>query len=469
MTRSLAPVAVFLLAKLVFFGALFLWWSEVQQDRALGEAIRAESQHLAALAGSGSESRAVLEASRERLARLVAQERAVAADRLDWLEPALLVGSVVVFTAVLAYGWWQLQRSRRAARRADEAMRSLQSLLAAAPFAFMAWNSRRGMILWSDAAERMFGLARADVLGQPLPAALRRLGELEECTRADAVTDPTAAGVAMDLHDGSGNSLHSHVSLSRLPLSGDGSSTVAAVVEDVTPRRLQEARRLDAVRSQRDALVREVHHRIKNHLQGVAGLLRQHLAGKPLLQPLLEVTTSQVLTIAAVHGLQGEVGDGELNLRMLLARIANSISGIMHAPIEMDGQCAALGELTVTEEEAVPVAMVLNEVMMNAVKHRAPIDGDATVRIGATRSGDDAVIEVSNPGFLPPRFNLALGVHVGTGLGLVKSLLPQRGAGLEIVERGHRVVSRLQLSAPYVLSPAPAAPAALPAAEPATA
>lgn len=461
MSRALAPLVVFLLAKLLFFGALYVWWSETREARALAAEVRAEGEHLGALVATHRDP--VVQTSRDRLQGLLAQGRSADNGAWDWLEPVLLLASVVLFTAVLALAWVQLQRARRVGRRADEAMRSLQSLLSAAPFAFMAWNSRRGMILWSDAAERMFGLARADVLGRPLPQALERLRALEECTRSDQHDGATPAGVAMDLQDIGGASLHAHVSISRLPTSGDGSDTVAAVIEDVTPRRLQEARRLDAVRAQRDALVREVHHRIKNHLQGVAGLLRQHLAGKPLLQPLLEVATAQVLTIAAVHGLQGEVGGGELNLRMLLARIASSISGIMHAPIEMIDQCDALGDLTVTEEEAVPVAMVLNEVLMNAVKHRAPIDGDATVRIAASRNGDDALIAVSNPGFLPPRFNLALGVHVGTGLGLVKSLLPQRGAGLEIVEDGHSVIARLQLSTPHVLSPPLAAPQESPA------
>ena len=57
--------------------------------------------------------------------------------------------------------------------------------------------------------------------------------------------------------------------------------------------------------------VREAHHRIKNHLQGVAGLLRQHLGDKPLLQPLLESGHgAEVPTIAAVHYLHGELEGG---------------------------------------------------------------------------------------------------------------------------------------------------------------
>ena len=455
MLRPIIPVVVFVLAKLLFFGALYTHWVAVERERSAAADIRAETEHLLAILGPQADAvePALVRASDARLKQLIQVARQDD-DRRNWVDPALLIASVVIFTAVLAMAWFDLQRSRRVARRSDEAMHSLQSLLSAAPFAFMAWNSRRGTILWSDAAERMFGIAREDVLGQPLPRALDRVLTLEACTRydADAPAGAIPAGVAMDLQDVNGTSLHASVSLSRLPISGDGSDTVAAVIEDVTPRVLQEARRLDAVRSQRDALVREVHHRIKNHLQGVAGLLRQHLAGKPLLQPLLDVATAQVLTIAAVHGLQGEVSSSALNLRMLIARIANSISGIMHAPIDIPGGGSVLGDLTVTEEEAVPVAMVLNEMIMNAVKHRALVGGDGMVRVDAEYRDGAAVIEVSNPGFLPPRFNLPLGVHVGTGLGLVKSLLPQRGAALEIVENGQRVVARLVLSTPHVLS-----------------
>ena len=48
-----------------------------------------------------------------------------------------------------------------------------------------------------------------------------------------------------------------------------------AVIEDISQRKLLEGERAASERRHRDALVREVHHRIKNHVQGVVGLLRQ--------------------------------------------------------------------------------------------------------------------------------------------------------------------------------------------------
>jgi two-component sensor histidine kinase len=50
---------------------------------------------------------------------------------------------------------------------------------------------------------------------------------------------------------------------------------VLLVASDVTEQRAAEQARFEAAISQREMLVKEVHHRIKNNLQGVAGLLQQ--------------------------------------------------------------------------------------------------------------------------------------------------------------------------------------------------
>jgi PAS domain S-box-containing protein len=360
----------------------------------------------------------------------------------------LLLAGILLVSLPLAKFAMDAWRGRRLVRSADQAVESLQALMSAAPLAFLAWNATQGVVLWSNAAERMFGLAREDVLGAALPDALAAVGALQE--RALSATEPLV-GVAVDLRDAEGNVLPTAVSISLLPTRGSAERTVAALIEDITPRRVQEARRLDAVRAQRDALVREVHHRIKNHLQGVAGLLRQHLSGKPLLQPLLEAASAQILTIAAVHGLQGELHGERLQLRALVTRIATSISGIMQVPIVLSESCVVLEQIEPIDEETVPIAMVLNELLMNAVKHRTWAGSDALVRVDAMREGEEFRIMVRNPGFLPPRFDLQRGIHVGTGLGLVKSLLPQRGAQMRIVEQDDGVVASLTLSPPDVV------------------
>ncbi|MBZ0309570.1 MAG: PAS domain S-box protein, partial [Anaerolineae bacterium] len=68
---------------------------------------------------------------------------------------------------------------------------------------------------------------------------------------------------------------------------------IFSFVRDITERRLKEQKRLQEVQTQRDTLVKEVHHRIKNHLQGVINLLRNHIQVKPELGEAMESAISQ--------------------------------------------------------------------------------------------------------------------------------------------------------------------------------
>ncbi|WP_377161791.1 histidine kinase dimerization/phosphoacceptor domain -containing protein [Roseateles sp. UC29_93] len=68
----------------------------------------------------------------------------------------------------------------------------------------------------------------------------------------------------------------------------------------MTQQRAQEAARLEAAIAQRELLVREVHHRIKNNLQGVAGLLQQIAARRPEVRTVINEAVGQVQAIAQV-------------------------------------------------------------------------------------------------------------------------------------------------------------------------
>jgi hypothetical protein len=100
------------------------------------------------------------------------------------------------------------------------------------------------------------------------------------------------------------------------------------------------------------------------------------------------------------------------------------------------------------ENEAVPLALVVNELGTNAIKHRTSRTDPITVRVGARPDGMEFAIE--NPGVLRPGFALA-DISAGvSGLGLVKALLPRRGARLSIDAGSGSVVTRLTLYPPAI-------------------
>ncbi|NLZ42157.1 MAG: sensor histidine kinase, partial [Comamonadaceae bacterium] len=221
-----------------------------------------------------------------------------------------------------------------------------------------------------------------------------------------------------------------------------GTPQLLLVASDVTGRRLAEQARLQAAIAQREVLVREVHHRIKNNLQGVAGLLRQNAERHPEVAATLTEAIGQVQAIAQVYGLQ--VGaQGPLGVAPLLEAIAQSVQRMFRCRIGVD---AAAARHLLPETEAIPVALTLNELLTNAIKHGA---GDE-VHCRLLADGERVTIRIASRARLPAGFDLAKVRGGVSGLGLVRALLPRRSAALDIRQMDDEVVAELALRAPSV-------------------
>ncbi|HSH29082.1 MAG TPA: hypothetical protein VK971_04165 [Thiohalobacter sp.] len=85
--------------------------------------------------------------------------------------------------------------------------------------------------------------------------------------------------------------------------------------------------------------------------------------------------------------------------------------------------------------------------IQNAAKH----GGGNKVQVQLQRREEaGALISVSTPGRLPEGFDFDRGVGLGTGLELVRALLPQQGAQLGCEQSRERVHARLELKPPLI-------------------
>jgi PAS domain S-box-containing protein len=237
-----------------------------------------------------------------------------------------------------------------------------------------------------------------------------------------------------------------------IPLAGaDGATeSVLCVAYDVTERKRSEDERLASLTRQRDAFLREVHHRVKNNLQGVIGLLRQAGSGHGALAPFLEKAISQLQAMAAVHDLQGrELREG-VTLDGMVREIAKSVERATGIPIAYDAKGREAATSQLRESDAVAVALVLNEIIMNAAKHGAVQAAKPSVSVASRINAKRAEIAVVNRGTLPRGFDFARGNGLGTGLDLVKALLPMDGAALSFSGNDGYVRTVIELHSPLL-------------------
>jgi two-component sensor histidine kinase len=220
------------------------------------------------------------------------------------------------------------------------------------------------------------------------------------------------------------------VALRAIPLCSGSSRTGAIVlVRDVT-----ELRRRERELVTKDATIREIHHRVKNNLQTVASLLR--LQARRIEEPrgraALAEAVRRVGSIAVVHETLSKTLDETVEFDDIADRVIAMAGEISSARSGVrtvrTGTFARL-----PAEVATPLALVLNELVQNAVEHgfAGGSDRRGTVEVRAERDGDRLHVEVIDDGRgLPDGFDLDTAPTLG--LQIVRTLvLGELGGRLE--------------------------------------
>ena len=185
----------------------------------------------------------------------------------------------------------------------------------------------------------------------------------------------------------------------------------------------------------KEALLREIHHRVKNNLQVIASLLRLQAAHvtDPAVRTALWDMGGRVRTIADIH--QTLYGSGDL-ARVDMAEFAEQLIKDLRSLYDVDGNRVRVqldaAPVTLEIVLAVPYGLILNELVTNAFKHAFPGDRRGTIRV--TLAKGDEMLSVCDDGIGQPA---GAGVtRTSLGLQLVQLLAEQLGATVEMKSSG---------------------------------
>ena len=237
------------------------------------------------------------------------------------------------------------------------------------------------------------------------------------------------------------------LSLRAIPLIKDGKRVGAIVLcRDIT-----ELHEGEQVLMSKDATIREIHHRVKNNLQTVSALLRMQARRIPSqdAKDALGEAIRRVATIALVHEvLSTGLGEETVDLDDLLTRAVNLTVGL--APSREDGvQLRRAGEAGVVgAKNAHTLALVVVELVANAMEHAGVPGRDAEVTITTTRHEQELEVVVADNGpGLPSGWRPG---EAGLGTQIVEQLVRTELDGTISwegpEEGGTRVVIRASLS-----------------------
>lgn len=294
------------------------------------------------------------------------------------------------------------------------------------------------IILFNQGAAHVFGYTPEEALGRPLSMLLPdRFREAHDDHVQDFVESPESARRMAERREifgrrKNGEEFPAEASIAKID--ADGELILTVILRDINERKAAE-RRLQSSLREKEVLLREVHHRVKNNLQVVSSLLslQERALRDPALRHALSESRNRIQSMALIHEQLYNAGDlSQVNfpeyVRQLTARLLHSYQVDPHQ-VDLD---VDVGDVGLSVDVAVPCGLILNELVSNSLKYAFCDGRSGEIRIEFSSMPDGSVIlTAADDGVgLPPE--VGFWSTRTLGLRLVRSLVRQLDGEVEL-------------------------------------
>ncbi len=322
--------------------------------------------------------------------------------RLNDLRPYALPAVGVLAFVILLF-WWQrrvngqLRRQAQALHDSEEKYRQLVEN--AHEIIFVAQDDTLRFV--NRTAEELSGIGRETLIGRSvyefLPGEVRadardRIEQLKSGARSEIreeyrVTFPTGRSIWLQV--------------TSVRILWDGRPASLNLAADVTARHVAEDLLRNSLR-EKEGLLKEIHHRVKNNLQVITSLLRLEAgrSAEPATKGVLQDMQGRIRSMALLHETlyrsadfaRVDMADYLRQLATQLHRAQNTRPGAVRLQLD-------LTPVTLEAEQAIPCGLIVNELLTNSLKHAFPDGTTGEIRIALRTLADGRVrLEVGDSG-----------------------------------------------------------------------
>lgn len=305
------------------------------------------------------------------------------------------------------------------------------------PVAMIVVNQRGEVTRANQLAESTFGYTSAELMGQPIEMLIPQRYRNAHPGHRQAFQSETRArpmGVGRDLSGVRKDGREFPVEIGINPVQTDEGPMIVSVIVDLSERKLNEKRLRDAL-EQKELLLKEVHHRVKNNLQVIHSLLDLQAikSTNSELVGMLRESQNRIRSMALIHQTLYQSHDfAQVDFQRFLDELLPRLTQAYASPSSVVSTHVNAHDVKLPINEAIPCGLIVNELVSNALKHGFTEQQNGKIVVDIRELEDrQVVLTVSDDGKgIPQELDLA---HTGSlGLQLVTLLTQQLHGQLDI-------------------------------------
>jgi PAS domain S-box-containing protein len=249
----------------------------------------------------------------------------------------------------------------------------------ASPTGMIMVDQRGTIVLINAQVERLFGYSRTEIVGQPIeilvPTRFRaRHPGFRNSFFGDVKARPMGAGRDLFGVRKDGSELPIEIGLN--PLETPQGTFVLSSIVDITERR-RAMEQIRASLAEKETLLREIHHRVKNNLQVISSLLNLQAEHSPDVREALEQSQARIQSIALVHeGLYRSQSVSHVDFDDYVHDLIGNTFHAQQAHSRNISYQVDVSAVRLPIDIAVPCGLIISELVTNALKH-AFVERDA--------------------------------------------------------------------------------------------
>jgi PAS domain S-box-containing protein len=223
-----------------------------------------------------------------------------------------------------------------------------------------------------------------------------------------------------------------------VPFLKESKTNLMLMISDITNRK-QAEEQIKASLKEKQVLIDEIHHRVKNNMQVISSLLKlqSNNIKDNQLKDILKESRNRVYAMSAVHEtLHGSENLSEIDIQLYLSKITSSIFQTYSTNHDKVILNTDIEKIPVGINQASPLGLIINELISNSLKYAFPDDRKGEISVSIKKQDDKLELIVKDDGTgIPDKLDRENSNTLG--LKLVRTLVENQLDGSIVMESKH--------------------------------